>query len=88
MQISIGNLGAVIGTQLYRANDTPLFVLGHSFALGYMAANVLVTGTLWWYLERQNRKKDRLLAEQRARGEVAQKEGWEGDVELTWKFST
>ncbi|OTB10725.1 hypothetical protein K445DRAFT_27322 [Daldinia sp. EC12] len=45
MQISIGNLGAVLGTQLYRATDGPRFRVGHSVALGYLVANaVVVTG--------------------------------------------
>ena len=36
MQISIGNLGAVLGTQLYRSADGPRFIVGHSFALAYL----------------------------------------------------
>lgn len=44
MQISIGNCGAVLGTQLYRAGDGPRYVVGHSFALGYLVANVAVSG--------------------------------------------
>jgi len=84
MQISIGNLGAVLGTQLYRTETSPHFVLGHSFALGYLVANVIVVTTLWWVLKRQN--------EQRARGEqdgrldsVAEDE-WLGDDDPRWKF--
>ena len=41
MQISIGNLGAVIGTQLYRADDGPRYIVGHSFALGYLVLTVV-----------------------------------------------
>jgi hypothetical protein len=36
LQISIGNLGAVLGTQLYRPNTSPRYFLGHGFALGYL----------------------------------------------------
>ncbi|ROW04576.1 hypothetical protein VMCG_05058 [Cytospora schulzeri] len=46
MQISVGNCGAVLGTQLYRAGDGPRYVLGHSFALGYLVANAVVSGVL------------------------------------------
>ena len=35
MTITIGNLGAVLGTQLYRPNTSPRWYLGHGFALGY-----------------------------------------------------
>jgi MFS family permease len=36
IQISIGNLGAVLGTQLYRPATSPRYALGHGFALGYL----------------------------------------------------
>ncbi|KAL8712716.1 MAG: hypothetical protein Q9225_006893, partial [Loekoesia sp. 1 TL-2023] len=46
LQISIGNLGAVLGTQLYRTETQPRFFLGHGFAMGYLVANVAVVGSL------------------------------------------
>lgn len=57
MQISIGNLGAVLGTQLYRPSTSPRFYLGHGFAIGYLAANLVVVGVLWWVLKRENARK-------------------------------
>ncbi|KAI1783667.1 MFS general substrate transporter [Ganoderma leucocontextum] len=58
MQISVGNLGAVLGTQLYRPATSPRYVLGHGFALAYLVGNVLVVTTLWWVLSRENRRRD------------------------------
>jgi MFS family permease len=63
MQISIGNLGAVLGTQLYRADTSPRYVLGHSFALGYLCGNLVVVGVLWGVLNSENKEKDRCLVE-------------------------
>ncbi|KAF7452556.1 UhpC, Sugar phosphate permease [Pyrenophora tritici-repentis] len=63
MQISIGNLGAVLGTQLYRANSGPRYVLGHSFALGYCCLNLVVVGALLVLLKKENREKDKVLLE-------------------------
>lgn len=60
LQISIGNLGAVLGTQLYRPSTSPRYYLGHSFAVGYLLANICVVGTLWIVLARENKKKSRL----------------------------
>ncbi|CAN9176836.1 unnamed protein product [Alternaria alternata] len=63
MQISIGNLGAVLGTQLYRANSGPRYVLGHSFALGYSCLNLVVVGALLVVLKKENKEKERVLLE-------------------------
>jgi MFS family permease len=84
MQISIGNLGAVLGTQLYRAEDGPRYVLGHSFALGYLLANCLVVATLWLVLSRENTRRDTVEAE----GKVGDEGEWLGDEDPRWRFST
>lgn len=57
MTITVGNLGAVLGTQLYRPDTSPRWHLGHGFALGYLVANILVAITLWRCLARENAKK-------------------------------
>lgn len=87
MQISIGNLGAVLGTQLYRPATAPRYLLGHGFALGYLVANVAVTCIIWWYLERQNKKRDAAGIAAGFQG-FAQEESWAGDGDPRWRFST
>jgi hypothetical protein len=67
LTITIGNLGAVLGTQLYRPKTSPRWYLGHGFALGYLVANLGVVAALWVTLGRENRRKE----ERAARGEVA-----------------
>ncbi|KAM3080760.1 hypothetical protein ACMFMG_005690 [Clarireedia jacksonii] len=57
MTITVGNLGAVLGTQLYRPATSPRWFLGHGFAAGYLVANLLVVGVLWWALRRENEDK-------------------------------
>lgn len=80
LQISIGNLGAVLGTQLYRTETAPRYFLGHSFALGYLVANILVTTTLWWVLKRDNERKE-------ATGHnIDVDEPWRGDEDPRWRF--
>ena len=81
LQITIGNLGAVIGTQLYRSIDSPRYVVGHSVALAYLSANFLVTATIWYYLKQENAKREAAHAED-VGGE------WEGDGDLRWRFQT
>ncbi|KAF2723450.1 MFS transporter [Polychaeton citri CBS 116435] len=86
MQISIGNLGAVIGTQLYRTEDTPEYVVGHSVALGYCCASALLTAFTWWYLSRQNKLKER--AQPGTSGVVGGSGGLKGDTDARWRFMT
>ena len=86
LQISIGNLGAVLGTQLYRSNDTPRFFLGHGFALGYLCMNIIVVGTLWAVLRAENRKRDR--GERDGRLEGVSEDEWLGDDDPRWRFQT
>lgn len=84
LQITIGNLGAVIGTQLYRSNDGPRYIVGHSVALAYLVGNIAVVGTLWWLLRRINRQRD-----DRAEQELQSLDGeWKGDEDPRWRFRT
>ncbi|KAJ9137506.1 MFS transporter [Pleurostoma richardsiae] len=83
MQISIGNLGAVLGTQLYRATDGPRYIVGHSFALGYLVGNVVVSAVLYWLLNKENQRRQEVAAEVKEVGELAD---WEGDDDPRWRF--
>ena len=83
MQISIGNLGAVLGTQLYRSGDGPRFIVGHSFALGYLVANIIVVTLLGWRLKKQNQARAALAEEIK---DVGQVEDWRGDSDPRWRF--
>ena len=90
MQISIGNLGAVLGTQLYRANDGPKYVVGHSVALGYLCANVIVASAIWWALTKENKRKDAQIGRDGAKEKTESTEDlvWKGDQDARWKFET
>ena len=81
MQISIGNLGAVLGTQLYRPSTKPRFYLGHGFAAGYLLANILVVLTIWAVLARENKRK--LATEKSA---VVDESPTENDDDVRWIF--
>jgi cyanate permease len=88
MQISIGNLGAVLGTQLYRSNSGPRYVLGHSFALGYLCLNLVVVTALWFILRKENRvKEDHLVAHPETKGFHDSIEDLKmGDRHPRWRF--
>lgn len=88
MQISIGNLGAVLGAQLYRPNTAPRYVLGHSFALGYLCMNIVVVTTLWLILNKENRQKEQHLVEhpETAGFHDSDEDLRQGDRHPRWKF--
>ncbi|KAJ1712391.1 MFS transporter [Aspergillus flavus] len=92
MQISIGNLGAVLGTQLYRTETSPRYYLGHGFALGYLIANIIVAGILWQVLRRENIRKAEVREReglQALMGDIGNSEGeFQGDKDPRWIFQT
>ena len=83
LQISIGNCGAVIGTQIYRAEDSPRFVVGHSVALAYTITSTCLTFFTWRYLAGENKKKE---AMEPGSGIVGGEGGLEGDEDPRWRF--
>ena len=86
MQISIGNLGAVLGTQIYRTEDAPRFFVGHGLAFAYLCANVVVVGSLWAILKAENARRDR--GERNARLDGVSEDEWLGDEDPRWRFQT
>ncbi|KAG0650113.1 putative transporter [Hyphodiscus hymeniophilus] len=84
MTITIGNLGAILGTQLYRPNTSPRWYLGHGFALGYLVANLAVVSILWVCLNRENRIKEERISS----GEVEPQGGIVNDEDVRWQFQT
>jgi Major Facilitator Superfamily len=85
MQISIGNLGAVLGTQLYRTETAPRYYLGHGFALGYLVANIIVTATTWWLLKRENARRNKGHGSEKLQ-DINETEEWLGDDDPRWRF--
>ena len=84
LQNSIGTLGAVLGTQLYRTETAPRFFLGHGFAAGYLATNILIVALLRWVLKRENVKRERGERDRRLQ-DLAEGE-WLGDDDPRWRF--
>ncbi|BFZ62120.1 hypothetical protein YB2330_003199 [Saitoella coloradoensis] len=57
MQITIGNTGAIIGTQMYRPSGSPRFYLGHGMAVGYLVIAIISVAVVWWWCLKENRGK-------------------------------
>lgn len=81
MQITIGNVGAVIGTQLYRPSDAPRYVVGHAVALAYLVANLAVVAVIWGVHSRINKRRETGAQQgQKYEGQ------WLGDEDPRWRF--
>lgn len=83
LQISIGNCGAVIGTQLYRTEYSPRFIVGHSVVLASTVMSASITLLTCRYLSRENEKKD---AQNPGAGIVDGAGGLKGDEDPRWRF--
>jgi len=64
--ISMGQIGSVIGGQLYRDDDAPLYVRGHSISALLMALTTVSVLVFKLLLMRENRRRDRLTPEEYA----------------------
>ncbi|TAQ89195.1 hypothetical protein B7494_g2479 [Chlorociboria aeruginascens] len=83
LTITVGNLGAVLGTQLYRPDTSPRWFLGHGMAVAYLGCNIIVMLVLWACLNRENRiKRRRLESGEKAEGEI------KNDADARWLFQT
>ncbi|CAF2216307.1 unnamed protein product [Rotaria magnacalcarata] len=58
--ISVGNIGGVISGQLYRTQDAPRFILGHTINLGFCALGLVSVVILLFGLRAENKRRDRL----------------------------
>ena len=66
--ISIGNVGGIIGGQMYRADDAPnQYARGNSIAMGLMCGVVVVSLTFKWSLNRENKRRENLTEEEFAK---------------------
>lgn len=89
LQVTVGNFGAILGTQLYRPKTAPRYLLGHSFALGYLCMNLVVVSTLWFVLRRENKKKQEYLAAHPETNGIhdTEEDLKQGDRHMRWRFN-
>ncbi|KAL7414753.1 major facilitator superfamily domain-containing protein [Mrakia frigida] len=62
-------VGNIIGPQAFFTGEVPLYKTGFSVCLAMLCAQCLLLGILRVYYVRENKRRDRLMAEMEARGE-------------------
>ncbi|KAG2218733.1 hypothetical protein INT45_006885, partial [Circinella minor] len=61
---SCASIGSVIGGQIYRDHDAPLYIRGHATALAFSGVTGLLSFLLKYLLRRENKRRDTLSVEQ------------------------
>ncbi|KII85937.1 hypothetical protein PLICRDRAFT_165512 [Plicaturopsis crispa FD-325 SS-3] len=64
MLSSCGNVGGIVGSFIYRTQDTPRYRLGHGFVLGCLCLAFLTTGFAMYNFDRLNKQKARRCREE------------------------
>lgn len=89
MQITIGDIGAIAGTQLYRIPLGSLpntnYKYSHILIIVYLLIGATSAGLLWISMNRANAKLDQKAEQRRARGEssaVAGEPAWKEN----WRY--
>lgn len=85
IQISIGDIGAIIGTQVYRPDQAPRYALGNGFSLGFIALTIISSIILRYILVRDNTLKARICEEPDDKSYVL-KGDYCGDKDPRWRF--
>lgn len=58
IQIGIGNLGALVSSNVYRTVDAPRYIIGHSTILGAVGMGLICAPLYAYLLRRENAKRD------------------------------
>lgn len=58
MQTTMGGIGGVIGSLIFRTQDAPHFRPGLYTAFGCMAVEIILTSFLMWYFHKKNKAAD------------------------------
>lgn len=62
--ISVGNMGGIMGSNIYLAREAPKYTTGFSASLAMCCAAIIMTFVLRWAYARENQRKDLLIAEE------------------------
>ena len=61
--ISVGNMGGIMGSNIYLSREAPKYTTGFSASLDMCCTAILMTFVLRWAYAKENRLRDELIAE-------------------------
>ncbi|KAK9241153.1 major facilitator superfamily domain-containing protein [Lipomyces kononenkoae] len=85
-QISAGDIGVIIGCQMYRPNQAPKYPLGHGMGLGFILLSLLTSLLLWYLLVEENRRRDAITRGPLKDQAYLHDDDFEGDDDVRWRF--
>ncbi|OAL21030.1 hypothetical protein AYO22_08314 [Fonsecaea multimorphosa] len=59
MQLAVGNIGGIVGSNIYLMSEAPTYPTGFGTGVGLLAAGALASCVLLWYLMRENRLREK-----------------------------
>ncbi|KAF2271751.1 MFS general substrate transporter [Westerdykella ornata] len=89
--ISVGNMGGIMGSNIYLAREKPKYRTGFGVSLAMCIAAIVMTFVLRWAYSRENAKRDQLLAEhteEEIRAQYTEEQMLElGDRSPFWRYT-
>jgi hypothetical protein len=61
--ISVGNMGGIMGSNIYLAREKPKYTTGFAASLAMCVAAIIMTFVLRWAYAKENRKRDQMIQE-------------------------
>jgi len=92
LQISIGDLGAIVGVLVYRpslANNN--YRVPHIIAIAYLVFGIMVTAWLWYWLSSENARREAIVSSSRDKDETSSNDDEAqrrvlGDRHVKWRY--
>ncbi|KAJ8596566.1 MFS general substrate transporter [Rhizopogon salebrosus TDB-379] len=89
-QIAVGDIGAIAGCLIYRpALSSHLYRTPNLIAIGYLLFAILMTMYLWFVMNLENKRRDRLLSEGGTKVEETEEDRFRrGDRSIHYRYQT
>jgi hypothetical protein len=75
-----------MASNFYRAKDSPRYILGHALEIGFVSMGLITVATLAFNYNRENKKRDRLMAQGEHLKYTEEELSEQGDRAVTFRY--